>query len=63
MGAKKTNHSWQTLRSEYGLNQQSFKAAISPIQDELDKMAGRKYYRNLTPKMVKKIKDFLGDPE
>ena len=55
--------SLKTLRVAYGYSEQSFRRALKPIKEKLDKCAGRKSYRILSPKQVEIIIDFLGEPD
>jgi hypothetical protein len=52
----------KSLRLEYGMKSYSFRKAIEPIKDKLDACVKYAGYRKLTPKQVKIIKDFLGNP-
>lgn len=53
----------KSLRLLYGMKSYSFRKAIEPIRKKLDACVKRKVYRTLTPKQVKLIKEFLGNPE
>ena len=57
---KFTGQSFKSLREHYNMTYAEFNKCIKSIRKKLDKMAGRKNYRNLTPKQVIFIIKHLG---
>lgn len=56
------NQSLGTMAKAYGWSAKAFNENIIPIRKQLDRMVGRKNYRNLTPKQVELIINHLGQP-
>lgn len=57
------NQSIKTMMEIYGIRSpKTWKKNMEPIKKELDKMAGRKNYRNYTSRQVARILNHLGEP-
>lgn len=57
-----TGQSLGTMAKAYNMSSETFNKNIKAIRPKLDKIAGRKNYRNLTPKQVTIIIEHLGQP-
>ncbi len=51
-----TGQSFKTVREFYKMSKKQFFLNIAPIRKQLDKLAGRKNYRQLLPTQVQLIK-------
>jgi len=54
-----TGQSFKSVREHYKMSEHDFNDCIAPIKGKLDKMVGKKKYRNLIPKQVKLIIEHL----
>lgn len=66
----KQSDSYKSIAADYGWSVKALKELLAPIADELEAMRNgnnkgkrKKRSRIITPKMKKRIYDFLGEPE